>query len=506
MDIQFPFSPLFLSIGLLLLFVLISVFKSFNSLDSNKNLPPQPWKLPLVGHIHHLLGAPPHEALRNIARKLGPIVRLQLGQVSAIIISSPTLAKEIMKNHDLSFANRAKVFTVDIVSYNYKDIAFTPYGDYWRQMRKICVLELLSARKVQSFRSIREQESWDLVDSIATQRFKTINLSDKIFTMINTIVTRLSVGSRCKDQAVLLALIQEAIELSGGFDVSDLFPSITILPLITGTRKKILNIHNKIDVILESIISEHRESRVNRASDHANEEDLVDVLLRLKDEGGLEFPLSFDNIKGVILNMFVAGSDTSSVTIEWAMSELIKNPRVMKKAQDELRHVLKGKTKIHESDIEELDYLKLVIKETLRLHPPLPFLLPRECRESCEIGGFHIPVKTKVLINTWMIGRDPDYWIEPQSFIPERFSESSVNMMGTNFEYLPFGAGRRMCPAMLLGLANVELPLAMLLYHFDWELPNGQTYENFDMLESSGATLKRKNDLLLVSHPYNTKY
>ncbi|KAF5783418.1 putative oxidoreductase [Helianthus annuus] len=506
MDIQFPFSPLFLSIGLLLLFVLISVFKSFNSRDSNKNLPPQPWKLPLVGHIHHLLGAPPHQALRNIARKLGPIVRLQLGQVSAIIISSPTLAKEIMKNHDLSFANRAKVFTVEIVSYNYKDIAFTPYGDYWRQMRKICVLELLSARKVQSFRSIREQESWDLVDSIATQRSQTINLSDKIFTMINTIVTRLSVGSRCKDQAVLLALIQEAIELSGGFDVSDLFPSITILPLITGTRKKILNIHNRIDVILESIISEHRESRVNRTSDHANEEDLVDVLLRLKDEGGLEFPLSFDNIKGVILNMFVAGSDTSSVTIEWAMSELIKNPRVMKKAQDELRHVLKGKTKIHESDIEELDYLKLVIKETLRLHPPLPFLLPRECRESCEIGGFHIPVKTKVLINTWMIGRDPDYWIDPQSFIPERFSENSVNMMGTNFEYLPFGAGRRMCPAMLLGLANVELPLAMLLYHFDWELPNGQTYENFDMFESSGATLKRKNDLLLVSHPYNTKY
>ncbi|KAJ0735656.1 putative oxidoreductase [Helianthus annuus] len=213
-------------------------------------------------------------------------------------------------------------------------------------------------------------------------------------------------------------------------------------------------------------------------------------------------------LKTMAQNMFVAGSDTSFVTIEWAMSELMKNPRVMKKVQDELRHVLKGKTKIHESDIEELDYLKLVIKETLRLHPPLPFLIPRECRESCEIGGFSIPIKTKVLINTWMIGRDPDYWIEPQSFIPERFSESAanINLMGTNFEYLPFGAGRRMCPAMLLGLANVELPLAMLLYHFDWELPNRQTYEKLDMSESSGATLKRKNNLLLVSHPYNTKY
>ncbi|KAJ0735655.1 putative premnaspirodiene oxygenase [Helianthus annuus] len=301
MDIQFPFSPLYFSTGLLLLFVIIRVFKSFNSPNSNKNLPPQPWKLPLVGHIHHLLGAQPHEALRNIARKLGPIVHLQLGQVSAIIISSPTLAKEIMKNHDLSFANRAKVFTVEMVTYDYKDIAFTSYGEYWRQMRKICVLELLSARKVQSFRSIREQESWDLVDSIATQRSKPINLSVKLSTMINTIVTRLSVGSRCKDQAVLIDLIQQTVESSGGFDVSDLFPSIKILPLIAGSRKKRLNIHNKMDVILEGIILEHIERGVNRASDHGNEEDLVDVLLRIKNEGGLEFPLSFENIKAVIV-------------------------------------------------------------------------------------------------------------------------------------------------------------------------------------------------------------
>lgn len=183
------------------------------------------------------------------------------------------------------------------------------------------------------------------------------------------------------------------------------------------------------------------------------------------------------------------------------MSELMKNPRVMKKAQAELRQVLKGKIKIYEADIQELDYLKLVIKETLRLHPPLPLLLPRECRENCEIGGYQIPVKTKVIVNAWKIGRDPDYW---NSFIPERFSESSMTSMGTDFEFLAFGAGRRMCPGMLLGLANVELPLAMLLYHFDWKLPNEATSEDFDMSESFGVTLKRKNDLLLVPIPYST--
>ncbi|KAI3829406.1 hypothetical protein L1987_03529 [Smallanthus sonchifolius] len=479
MDIQFSFSLLFFSASLFLFFFLIiKGFRSFNSLGSNKNLPPQPWKLPLVGNIHHLIGAPPHQALRNIAQKLGPVVRLQLGQVSSVIISSLPLAKEIMKTHDITFANRPKLLGVEIITYNYTNIAFSPYGDYWRQMRKICVLELLSARKVQSFRSIREQESWDLTESIAKQKLQTINLSNKIFTMINTIASRVTFGSRCKDQVTLLELIRGLIDLSGGFDVCDLFPSITLLPLITGTKNKMLNIRNKIDAVFDSIILEHKE---RCADGQSNEEDLVDVLLRLKDDGGLEFPLSYDNIKAVILDMFAAGSDTSSVTIEWVMSELMKNPRVMKKAQDEIRQVLKGKTKIHESDIQELDYLKFVIKETLRLHPPLPLLLPRECRENCEIGGYRIPVKTKVIINAWMIGRDPNYWVEPESFIPERFSESSVNMMGTDFEYLPFGAGRRMCPGMLLGLANVELPLVMLLYHFDWEIP---TSEDFDMLES----------------------
>ncbi|XP_076958107.1 cytochrome P450 71AV8-like [Bidens hawaiensis] len=503
MDIQFTFPLLVFFVGL----IFIIIIRSFNSLDhSNKSLPPQPWKLPLVGHIHHLIGAPPHHALRNIARKLGPVVSLQLGQVSAAIISSPPLAKEIMKTHDISFATRPKSPIIEILTYNYKDIAFAPYGDYWRQMRKICVLELLSSRRVQSFRSIREQESWDLIESIYTQRLKTINLSDKTFTMINTIISKITIGSRCKDQAMLLDMIQEGNELSGGFDVSDLFPSIGLLALVTGTRKKMMKIRNKGDLILDNIILEHKDhrGRVNGPNNHADEEDLVDVLLRLKDDGGLEFPLSFDNIKAVILQIFAAGSDTSAVTIQWAMSELMKNPRVMKKAQHELRQVLKGKTKIHESDIQELHYLKLVIKETLRLHPPIPFLLPRECSKNCEIGGFHIPVNTKVLINAWLIGRDPDYWNDPESFTPERFSESSFNMLGTDFEYFPFGAGRRMCPGMLLGLTNVELPLAMLLYHFDWELPNGTTSNDFDMLESFGTTLKRKNDLLLVPHPYNT--
>ena len=200
--------------------------------------------------------------------------------------------------------------------------------------------------------------------------------------------------------------------------------------------------------------------------------------------------------------MFTAGTDTSSAVLEWAMSELMKKPSVMKKAQDELRTALKGKESICETDIQGLSYLKLVIKETLRLHPPVPLLLPRECRKECEIDGYTIPVGTKVMVNAWAIGRDPEQWIDADSFIPERFDGSSVDYIGANFEFIPFGAGRRMCAGISFGIASIELPLAQLLYHFDWTLPDGMKPEDLDMDETFGATTKRKNSLFLNANPH----
>ncbi|XP_071720159.1 premnaspirodiene oxygenase-like [Rutidosis leptorrhynchoides] len=482
-----------------LITIFFFIIYQFKSVDKNKNLPPQPWKLPIIGHMHHV-GTQPHKTLKKLAEKLGPIFHLQLGEIKAIVISSPSVAKEIMKTNDLCFANRPNLLVIQILAYNV-DVAFSPYGDYWRQMRKICVLELLSAKKVQSFRSVREQESWKLVEFITKLKSKNVNLSDKIFGTTNTVVCKVVVGNKCKDQEKLIELLNEFISLTSGFVLSDLFPSIKILPLITGTKQKVIKLRDKMDVIFDSIISDHEEQRKTEQKNN-DDEDLLEVLLRIKNDGGFQFPITNYNIKAIMLDMFAAGTDTSSVATEWAMSELIRSPRVMKKAQAEVRQVLKGKTKIHESDIQDLVYLKLVIKETLRLHPPSPLLLPRECREKCEISGYEIPVKTQVIINTWKMGRDPEYWVDPESFMPERFSDNSISMMGTDFEYLPFGSGRRMCPGMSLGLANVELPLATLLYHFDWKLPMSD--QDLDMSEQFGTTLKRKHDLILVPTPYDT--
>jgi cytochrome P450 len=180
------------------------------------------------------------------------------------------------------------------------------------------------------------------------------------------------------------------------------------------------------------------------------------------------------------------------------MSEMVKNPKVMEKAQSEVRRVFDKKGFVDETEFHQLIYLKSVIKETMRLHPSLPLLLPRESRERCKINGYEIPAKTRILVNAWAIGRNPRYWIEADSFKPERFVNSLIDFKGTNFEFIPFGAGRRMCPGMTFALPNVELPLAQLLYHFDWKLPNGMKNEELDMAESFGITVGRKHDLCLI--------
>lgn len=182
---------------------------------------------------------------------------------------------------------------------------------------------------------------------------------------------------------------------------------------------------------------------------------------------------------------------------------MLKNPKVMKRAQDEVREIFKEKGNVDESDLHKLKYLEAVIKETLRLHAPAPLLLPRECSENCKINNYDISKNTRVIVNAWAIGRDSRYWNESEKFIPERFLDYEIDYRGKDFKYIPFGAGRRICPGVSFALANMELPLAQLLYHFDWKLPNEQKHEELDMTESFGTTTRRRNDLFLIPIPYS---
>nr|H2DH19.1 RecName: Full=Cytochrome P450 CYP71D312 [Panax ginseng]AEY75216.1 cytochrome P450 CYP71D312 [Panax ginseng] len=439
--------------------------------------------------------------LRDLALKHGPLMHLQLGEISAVVVSSARVAKEVLKTHDIAFADRPKLVSTKILLRNEKDLVMSIYGDYWRQMRKLCTVELLNTNKVSFFRSIREEEVWRLVQSIQSSLESPINLSKRFSAFTNAVTCIATIGKRSQLQDELVQVIEDIASLAGGFDVSDLFPSIKLLHVLSGMRPKLQTIRKKLDNIFDNIILEHKENRnrTNKGYGLTGEEDLVDVLLSVQERGGFEFPVTTDDIYGLILNMLIGGTDTSATALEWTMSELIRNPRVLEKVQAEVRQALKGKTTIHENDIQGLSYLKLVIKETLRLHPPLALLLPRLCRDERQIDGYQIPIDTKLIINAWAIGRDPGYWVDAESFEPERFDNISADFNGVNLNYIPFGSGRRMCPGISFGVATVELPLALLLYHFNWKLPFGMKPESLDMSETFGATLKRKNNLCLIA-------
>lgn len=472
--------------------IVLVLYKLATRPKSAKNLLPEPWRLPIIGHMHHLIGTMPHRGVMELSRKYGPLMHLQLGEVSTIVVSSPKWAKEILTTYDIPFANRPETLTGEIIAYHNTDIVLAPYGEYWRQLRKLCTLELLSVKKVKQFQALREDECWNLVKEVkASGSGKPISLSELIFKLIATILSRAAFGKGVKDQREFTEIVKEILRQTGGFDVADIFPSKKFLHHLSGKRGRLTSIHNKLDNLINTIVAEHTVDTKNKSH-----ETLLDVLLRLKDSA--EFPLTSDNVKAIILDMFGAGTDTSSATIEWAISELIRCPRAMEKVQAELRQALKGKERIREEDIQDLSYLNHVIRETLRMHPPLPLVMPRECRQPLNLAGYDIANKTKLIVNVFAINRDPEYWKDPETFIPERFENSNISNMGAEYEYLPFGAGRRMCPGAALGYANMQLPLAHILNYFNWKLPDGAPGDQLDMTESFGATVQRKSELVLV--------
>ena len=194
----------------------------------------------------------------------------------------------------------------------------------------------------------------------------------------------------------------------------------------------------------------------------------------------------------------VGSMDTASTTLEWALSELIKHPQMMKKVQNELVKVVGVERMVEESDLESLEYLNMVVKETLRLHPVAPLLIPHESMEDCTVNGFDILKKSRVMVNVWAIGRDPDSWTDPDKFLPERFIGSEVDLRGQHFQLIPFGSGRRGCPGMQLGLTVVRLVLAQLVHCFDWELPDKMLPSELDMTEEFGLTLPRAKHLMAI--------
>jgi len=270
----------------------------------NHKLPPGPRKLPIIGNLHQLAvaGSLPHIALRDLAQKYGPLMHLQLGQISTVIASSPEMAKEIMKTHDVAFAQRPQLVPAQIFTYGGIDMAFSPYGEYWRQMRKICMLELLSAKKVQAFSFIREEAAAKFIEEIESWAGREMNLSSRISNLISTSVFRAAFGNMCGEQEEFESLQKQVAIHLGGFDIPDLFPSMEFVRVLTGKRLKLDKLQKRLDRIYDNIVSEHEQKlpRKEEGSVEEEEEDLVDVLLRVQKSGSLGINFTTQHVKAMV--------------------------------------------------------------------------------------------------------------------------------------------------------------------------------------------------------------
>ncbi|KAK8521189.1 hypothetical protein V6N12_005100 [Hibiscus sabdariffa] len=490
------FSPLVLSL-LLLLFT--NCFLKFKRRRSHWNSPPSPPKLPIIGNLHQLSRLP-HRSLHSLSKKYGPLMLLNLGQVPTLVISSSEIVEEIAKKHDITFANRPSITAGKIMFYGNLSLGFAPYGEYWRTVKKICVSELLSQKKVQSFRFVREEEITSLINKLRHEcsNGSSVNLSQMLLETSFNITCTCIIGKKAKEDGNFADLSTRIMKLLTAFSFGNFFPYLGWLDVLTGLIGRSKAASNELDAFLESVIEmQIKSSENNMVDDDHNPKDIVQSLLHLIQTDQYT-RLTRNSIKAILLDMFVGGIESSTTTVEWIMAELLKNPRVMKKVQEEVRRAVNVKEVVDEDDINRMEYLKCIVKETLRLHPPGPLMGPRETSAGIKLGDYDILPKTTVLVNVWAIQRDPNVWENPEDFIPERFENSTVDYRGLDFQLIPFGFGRRGCPGMSFGVAAVEFVMANLLYWFDWELPDHAGCESLDMTETFHMAASRKVPLHAV--------
>uniref|UniRef100_A0A0E0KTB7 Cytochrome P450 n=1 Tax=Oryza punctata TaxID=4537 RepID=A0A0E0KTB7_ORYPU len=490
-------------------------------------LPPGPRGLPFVGNILHTSDMT-HRGLAQLASRYGGLLHLRLGRLRTVVVSTPEMARLVLHVNDRAFADRPTTAAIDYLTYDRADMVFAPYGPLWRQLRKLCINKLFNRRRAASWDAVHDGVD-SLLREVAKNSGAVVNVGELVFGMSMKITLRAALGMRNegKDAAELVAVLKEFSEMFGASNLADYVPWVGWLD-VQGFNRRMVAARAALDRLIDRAIDEHLE---HPKPVDAADADMVDGMLSFLDVDDMpECPgvgaattkyidgadacagmlrLSRDNIKATIMDVLFGGTETSATTIEWAMSELMSNPEEMKRVQDELAEVVGLHRQVKESDLigDKLPYFRCVVKETLRMHPPAP-LLHHEAGEDCDVAGYRVPKKTRVLINVWAIGRNASVWgDDPDAFRPARFGSGTDNAetdyRGGHFHLLPFGSGRRSCPGMQLGMLEVELALARLLHGFDWSLPGGTAGSagELDMEDTYGLTAPRAVRLSAVPVP-----
>ncbi|XP_044458759.1 geraniol 8-hydroxylase [Triticum aestivum] len=465
--------------------------------DARRRLPPGPRPLPLLGNLLDI-GEHPHRSFASLADIHGPLMFVRLGTVPAVVATSPEAAREVLQKKNASMAARRGLDAWRVMDHDANSMVALPPRGKWRAFRQHSRAALLGPRPLDEHRAVREEEARELVRRLSAAGGAPVDVAREAFVAMVNVLCR-GMFSEKLDPAVVSELTdvaEEAAVLSGLPNVSDFFPALAALDL-QGIRRKA----GKVLAWLYTLIDEQIERRkLSRADGDARRNDLLDVLLDMdgdvRDEDG--WVMNQESIRGLLMELLL-GATSVPTTIEWAMSELLQNPPAIHKLQAELRNVLGTRpcAWMEESDTGSLPYLQAVVKETLRLHPPVPFATGL-AEEAVEIEGYNVPKGTTALVNIWGICRNAKVWDEPNRFLPERFLHREIEFFGADFELIAFSAGKRICPGLQLSSKMVPLILGSMLYHFDWTLPGEEDAAPVDMTEQFGLVLSMAVPLRVV--------
>ncbi|KAL0414107.1 UNVERIFIED_CONTAM: cytochrome [Sesamum radiatum] len=390
--------------------------------------PPGPPGLPFFGNLLQYNPSNLHLRLEKLSDKYGPLMSMTLVRKPVIVISSARVAKEALKHNDLAFSSRPSFTCTRKLSYNNHDIGLSPNTEYWREMRKIVVLRLFTHKQVNSFRPAREDEVARMVQKICRRAnaHQPVNINETAMSLSSNMISRFALGKRYDEEGGsekrrFDRLLEQLQELTLQIFIGDYFPWLGWVDTLCGRVSRLEKGFKDLDSFYEELIEEH----LNPNRPESMNGDILDLLIQLREDHSSVVQIDWDHIKGVLMNIFAAGTDTTAATITWAMTALIKKPQVLKKVQQEIRTLVGKKGNVDEDDITKLSYFKAVVKETLRLYPPIPLSLPRLTTKASVVEGYQVEPDTIVYVNVWAIGRDPDFWENPNEFLPERFLNSS---------------------------------------------------------------------------------
>ncbi|KAK4781157.1 hypothetical protein SAY87_017263 [Trapa incisa] len=468
-------------------------------------LPPGPRPWPIVGNLN-LIGPLPHRSVHELSEKYGPIMTLWFGSYRVVVGSSVEMARAMLKTHDMNFADRPKMNAGKYTTYNYSDITWSQYGPYWRQARKICIVELFSAKRLESYECIRVEEMKAFLRGLYELKGCSVTVKDHLSDLSLNVISRMVLGKKYtqKSEGSIVTpeefkkMLDELFFLNGVLNIGDSIPWINFVDL-EGYVKRMKVLSKKFDRFLEHVVDEHNERR--KGVEGYVAKDMVDVLLQLAEDPHLEVKLDRRSVKAFTQDLIAGGTESSAVTAEWALSELLRKPEIFERATEELDRVVGRERWVEEKDMPNLPYIDAICKETMRLHPVAPMLTPRLCREDCKIGQYDIPKGTRILVSAWAIARNPGIWGDPDAFRPERFLGKAIDLKGQDFELMPFGSGRRMCPGYPLGIKLIQASLTNLLHGFEWKLPGDMRPEDVDMEEIFGLSTPKKTLLVTIPKP-----